>query len=476
MKQPKHKNQNTTNPPERILQFGEGNFLRAFFDFMIDELNEKQLFDGKIVMVQPIKNGLADEINAQNGQYTVILRGLENKKITKRQRRITCVSRCINPYTDFNALLETMENPQLRYIVSNTTEAGIAYHAADKITDTPPESFPGKITVLLHERYKITKGDPEKGFVFIPCELIDDNGTNLKEIVLRHAESWGLGQDFIRWVHNANYFTNTLVDRIVTGYPTGEAEALTRALGYADKLLTTGEIYHFFAIEEPPVPLPPFREAGLNVILTQDVTPYKIRKVRILNGAHTLSVLAAFLCGKNTVLEMMQDELLLCFIKKGLFDEIIPTLETEGATEFAEAVLERFVNPFIQHALLSISLNSVSKFKARVLPTLLDYQQQKGTLPEMLTLSFAALIAFYKGSERHSAKDEAEVLHFFKDVWEKAEPAREGVLALVKTVCARLDFWGMDLNEIPGFAEKTTEYLHHIQTQGMRQTLEGVLQ
>lgn len=464
--------------PERVLQFGEGNFLRAFVDYFIDELNQQGHFNGRIAVVQPIAHGLADELNAQDGCYTVILRGLENNMPIDRRRVITSVSRAINPYSDFESYMAIMANPDLRFIVSNTTEAGIAYVETDKLDDKPPASFPAKVTALLYERYKIFNGDPSKGFIFIPCELIDNNGDNLCEIVLRHANNWNLPQEFVSWVKTANEFTNTLVDRIVTGYPKDEIETFEKELGYKDDLLVTGEIFHFFAIEARKewtsvlAESLPFPKIGLNAVFTEDVTPYKLRKVRILNGAHTMSVLAAFLAGKNTVGEMMDDPQIAKYLKSGIYDEIIPTLDLDkkDLESFAASVSDRFANPHIKHFLLSIALNSVAKYKARVLPSILEYHKRTGKLPEMLTFSFAALLAFYKGTEirdnaligmrgteEYKIMDDMNVLEFFRGQWQKND-----VGSLVTATCAQTAFWDMNLNQLPGFSEKVTAYLNDI--------------
>ncbi|MCL2399387.1 MAG: tagaturonate reductase [Defluviitaleaceae bacterium] len=456
-----------TKMEERVLQFGEGNFLRAFIDSFIDMLNEKGLFNGSIVVVQPIEKGLIDALNAQDGCYTVLLRGLENQVPTIKKRIVKSISRGINPYTDFDSYLENAKNPNLRYIISNTTEAGITFLNTDKLDDKPPTGFPGKVTVLLYERYKHFNADSSKGFIFIPCELIDNNGAKLKETVLLYAEKWGLPKEFIEWIHTANHFTSTLVDRIVTGYPRDEAETLSKELGYKDNLIVTAEIFQFLAIEaEKEVSAEisenlPFHKANLDVVLTEDVTPYKQRKVRILNGAHTMSVLLAYLYGKETVKEMMDDEYFVDYLKKGIYEEIIPTLDLnkEDLESFADSVFDRFANPYIKHYLLDISLNSVSKYKTRVLPSILEYHKRTGNLPEKLTMSFAALIAFYKGGS-HKVADDEEIVTFFKEQWEKYGMSQMD--QLVQNICARKDYWGQDLNELPGFSQKIAEYLKKI--------------
>lgn len=483
--------------PEKILQFGEGNFLRAFVDFFIDELNGEKLFDGNIVIVQPIGTSttLTDIMNAQDGNYTVVLRGLENNAPVVRQRIITSVSRVLNLFRDFNAYMETMKNPDLRFIVSNTTEAGIVYAQTDKPDENatdPPASFPAKITALLYERYKNFNGAADKGFIFIPCELIDNNGTELKQIVLRHANEWHLPQSFINWVNESNHFTNTLVDRIVTGYPKDEVDTFAQNLGYEDKLLVTGEIFHFFAIEASEAAAKemnetlPFKKAGQSVVLTSDATPYKLRKVRILNGAHTMSVLAAYLSGKDTVGEMMEDQLFVDFLQKGIYKEIIPALDGVPADElksFADSVFDRFRNPHIKHYLLSIALNSVSKFKARVLPSILDYYKKNNALPEVLTLSFAALIAFYKGTEikedalvglrageSYKIADSADVLAFFQTEWQNGDAD-----SVAKATLSNKSFWDADLTEIPGLSDAVAKHLRNILANGVKNEIESIV-
>jgi len=467
---------------EKVLQFGEGNFLRAFVDLFIDKLNQIGLFNGSVAVVQPIAQGMADSLNAQDCCYTVVLRGLEDGVPVVSRQIVTSISRAINPYTNFDTYMEVVKNPALRYIVSNTTEAGIAYLETDKLCDSPPSSFPGKVAALLYERYKLFDGDITKGFIFLPCELIDNSGDNLKEIVLHHAANWNLPESFMHWVMEANYFANTLVDRIVTGYPRDEISGFESELGYKDDLLVTGEIFHFFAIEAPAAALReierdmPFSEAGLNVVLTDDATPYKLRKVRILNGSHTMSVLAAHLAGKTTVGEMMSDPLFVRYLQKGIYDEIIPTLDLgeEDLKSFAASVFDRFANPHIKHYLLSIALNSVSKFKARVLPTIFDYYERTSRLPDVLTFGFAALLAFYKGEE---AQDSPDVLEFFQSRWQQVggEPNPDELAVIVKAVCGHAPFWDVDLNELPGFAEKVTEYLRSILTVGVEKTLESLV-
>ena len=474
--------------PEKVLQFGEGNFLRGFVDWMIQQMNNDNEFNGKVVVVQPIEHGMTDKVNQQDGLYTLYLRGIQNGQVVEDKEIISSISRGINPYTAFDEYLKCAENPDLRVIVSNTTEAGIAYNANDRLDQTPPVSFPGKLTVFLYQRYKAFNGDAGKGLIIIPCELIDRNGDQLKKIVLQLAEEWQLEAGFITWLQEANYFLSTLVDRIVTGYPFEEVQKLSDELGYQDQLINTAEIFHLWVIEgdKKLAEELPFTQVGLNVIWTDDMTPYRTRKVRILNGAHTMTVLAAYLFGKDTVKECMDDPIISAFMKKGIYEEIIPTLDLPEAelNEFAAAVSERFANPFIKHYLLSIALNSTSKFKTRVLPSILEYIKRKNSLPKTLTFSLASLLAFYRGSEiqdnalignrngnEYKIQDDMPVLEIFKSAWEKYDDSLQGAQSLVSHFFSLKDIWGMNLNELDGFTDAASEYLFDIVNNGMNQAI-----
>lgn len=478
--------------PERILQFGEGNFLRGFVDWMINGANEKGLFNGRVVVVQPLRQGLIEVLNRQDGLYTLYLRGIQDGRVVEEKSIISSISRGIDIFSQFDEYLKCAENPYLRFIISNTTEAGIAYNPADRPDDRPPASFPGKLTVFLNRRFRHFDGAADKGLIIMPCELIDRNGDNLKSIVIQLAKEWGLGKEFITWIESSNYFLNTLVDRIVTGYPGDEAGKITEELGYKDNLLDTAEIFHLWVIEgdkrfSGELPL---TNAGLNVIWTDDMTPYRTRKVRILNGAHTMTVLAAYLYGLDTVRECMDDDVISTFMKKGIFEEIIPTLDLpeKELLDFANAVIERFMNPFIKHYLLSISLNSTSKYKTRVLPSILEYVNRKGELPEVLTFSMAALIAFYRGTElrenslignrqgkEYKINDDTPVLEMFSELWRDYEAGKSGSVKLVLEVLSKKDIWGIDLNALPGFTLTVADHLHKIITCGMKAALSEVL-
>ncbi len=407
---------------ERIIQFGEGGFLRGFADWMLQKLNDGGRYSGSVAVVQPIEQGLGDRLNQQNGLYTHIIRGVEGVET----QVIDVISRCINPYEDYNAYLALADNPDMRVIVSNTTEAGIAYSEQDKPDDTPPKSFPAKLTALLHRRF--TKG--LDGFILLPCELIDKNGEKLQEIVLKYAEDWKLGENFINWVNQNNHFCSTLVDRIVTGYPRDEKIDL----GYEDSMVNTSEFFHLWVIEGDKrlAEELPFNQIGLNVIWTDNLEPYRTRKVRILNGAHTSMVPYALLKGFDTVKSCMDNSEMLDFIKKCIYEEIIPTLDLpqKELTDYADNVLQRFSNPYIKHYLSSIALNSVSKFKVRVLPSILEYIKRQGKNPPTLLKGFGALIKFYKTGQPN---DNPEIMEFMKK-------------ASVDEILSSVKLWDQDLS------------------------------
>ena len=460
--------------PERVLQFGEGNFLRAFVDYFIDMMNEKAGFNAKVVLCQPIAPGLADIINEQEGLYTLYLRGFRNGRKVNEKRIISCVSRCLNPYRDFDALMDCAKNPDLRFIACNTTEAGIAYDPSCQFTDRPANSYPGKLTQFLYQRFLNFGNKKGKGFIILACELIDDNGKELEKCVLQYAKQWNLSDDFISWIQEENIFCSTLVDRIVTGYPRSEAEAICEENGYLDNIIDTGEIFGFWVIEGPQSIKDEFpcEKAGLPILVTDNHKPYKQRKVRILNGAHTSFVLGAYLAGQDIVRDCMNDEVINGFMNKTIYEEIIPTLTLpeEELKDFAASVTERFKNPFIDHALLSISLNSTSKWKARVMPSLKGYYEKTGKLPECITASFAFYLAFYKGlrleedglvasrgANEYMVKDDRPILEFF------AAHRDDATEDYVHAVCSNPDFWGEDLSQLPGFEEKVCQYLSAIE-------------
>ena len=470
--------------PERVLQFGEGNFLRAFADYFFDVLNEKEGFNGKIVMVQPIETGTTDIINEQEGLYTLYLRGSENGEAVRYKRVITSVSRAINPYTDFDVFMDCAKNTDIRYIVCNTTEAGIAYSDADKFDDKPAKSFPAKLTRFMYDRFCTFEGRTGTGFVILSCELIDNNGKELLSCVEKYIKLWKLPDEFLKWIREENIFCSTLVDRIVTGYPRNEADKFNVENGYEDKLLDTGEIFGFWVIEGPEKlkNMLPFAKAGLPVLVTDDHTPYKKRKVRILNGTHTSMTPASMLAGEEIVRDCMEDKVISAFVNKFIYEEIIPILPLPEAEllEFAGAVADRFKNPYIDHRLTDISLNSISKWRARVMPSLLEYTEKFGKLPALLSFSLAALLRFYKGEERdgefygkgakeYLIRDDKDVCRYFASLsWNDTALA-------VKTALANTDMWGRNLNEVEGLTDKVTEYITKIDEVGTKAVMESII-
>ena len=464
--------------PEKVMQFGEGNFLRAFVDDFIDIANEKVGFNGKVALVQPIAQGLTELINKQEGLYTLYLRGSEKGVKVDDKRVISAVSRCVNPYGEWDKVLELAKSDDLEIIVSNTTEAGIVHDTESAFDQTPPVSFPAKLTRLLYERF--AAGKP--GIVMLSCELIDNNGKELLKCVNRYIDDWKLDGDFRRWVNEENIFCSTLVDRIVPGRirDPKEVEALAEANGYEDPLTDVGEVFGIWVIEGPECleDRLPFKKAGVPVIVVPDVTPYKKRKVRILNGAHTGFVLGAYLAGYDIVRDCMHDDVIRGYMNRMLYEEVIPTLplDKKDLEEFARAVQDRFNNPFVNHELMSISLNSTSKWRARNMPTFLDYVQEKGALPPCLTTSFAAYIAFYssdireltdsglicrrpKGNE-YTVNDDRWVLEFY------LAHRNDSPEDLVHAVMTNTEMWGRDLTEVPGFEEAAVRILKQIRADG----------
>ncbi len=445
------------NLKERVLQFGEGNFLRGFVDWMFDRLNKEAGGDFGVVVVQPINMGpVVDFLNEQDGLYDLYLRGLQNGEKVEETRVVECITRGINPYTNNDEFFKCALNPDLRYIVSNTTEAGIEYKPGQSADNFEDNTFPGRLTMFLKKRFDA--GLP--GFLLLPCELIDNNGAVLKDCVMKYADDFGYGADFKKWVEEENYFTSTLVDRIVTGYPRDTAAEMEKEYGHLDNVINTAEIFHLWVIQgdKKYAEELPFDKIGLNVLWTDDVTPYKKRKVRILNGAHTMMVLAAHLAGLETVKEAMDDELVFSFMKQGIFDEIIPTLDLpkEELVQFANDVIERFQNPFIKHYLLSIALNSVSKYQVRVLPSVLEYIKANNAEPKCLVFSLAALIAFYRTD---AANDNPDVMEFMKT-------------ASVDEILAKTEYWGTDLTMLKNSIDG---HLKAIDEKGIRAVMEEVV-
>lgn len=466
--------------PTKIIQFGEGNFLRAFIDWQIDILNEKTDLNAGVTVIRPINTDFPPSLNTQDGLYTTIIRGLdENGNKVKESRIIRSVNNELNIYQSYDEYLQLAHNLEIKLIFSNTTEAGISYNEQDKFDDTPPSTYPAKLTRLLYERFSVVNGDSTQGFVIIPCELIDYNGEQLKALVLKYAKQWQLSAEFVQWIETANTFCSTLVDRIVTGYPRNEVAELEAELGYEDTFLDTAEHFYLFVIQGPKSleKLLRLDQVNLNVLIVDDIKPYKERKVAILNGAHTALVPVAYLAGVDTVGEAMNDTELCQFVQHTMDKEIIPVLSLpqEELQQFAYAVIKRFQNPFIQHQLLSISLNSMTKYCTRNLPQLLAYVEKLGKLPPHLTFALAALIAFYRGErdgQAISLQDDEHWLVNFKEWWQQVANGELTLEQLVRNVLSRQEHWEQDLTIVPELVNTLTQQLTFILQNGMRAALQ----
>ncbi len=450
--------------PEKVLCFGEGNFLRAFTAVVVQNLNDNVGFNGSIVLLQGVENGMSGMINAQNGLYTVIERGAVNGKAVENFKLIDSVSRCIDPYKNYDEYLKLAENPELKLIVSNTTEFGICYDEKEEEGQQSYRNFPAKLADFLLKRYDYFKGAPDKGLIVLPCELIENNGEKLKGCVLRYAKKWNLKSGFIEWFEKNIVFADTLVDRIVSGYPKAEADEICQKLGYVDNLLDVCEPFFLWVVQtnDARVKQIPFEKCGLDIIVTSDFQPYRTRKVRILNGAHTMSVLAGHLCGLETVEQLVKDKTFNAYIRKGLFEEIVPSFSGESLKKYAEDVIGRFFNPFLNHKLLSIALNSISKFKTRVLPSIKDYAQKFKKAPGVLSFSLAACFEFYK-TAGGAVQDEKAYL----DEVAKIED--------VKTFMKSKVLWDEDLTAVDGLCEAVEKSYDNIKKQGVKDAVKELI-
>lgn len=464
--------------PEKIIQFGEGNFLRAFVDWIVWKTNKATDFNAGVVVVQPIDRGMVDVLNEQDGLYHLNLQGIDKGRPVDSLDMIDVITRGINPYRDFDDYIALAENPEIRFVISNTTEAGIAFDPACKLEDRPASSYPGKLTQLLYRRYLHFKGDRSKGLVIFPCELIFLNGRELKKCINRYIDLWNLGADFREWFETACGVYCTLVDRIVPGYPKDNISELLDRAGFEDRLVVKAEIFHLWVIEAPESVAKEFPadKAGLNVLFVPSEAPYHERKVTLLNGPHTVLSPVGYLSGLDTVKECVEDPLIGKFVRKVMYDELIETLDLPMSElkQFADAVIERFVNPYVKHFVTSIMLNSFPKYKTRDLPGLKTYLQRKGALPQGLVLGLAGIITYYKGGKRGDAEivpaDDAAIVSLLKDLWADGDVAKvaEGVLGA--------EFiWGENLNVIPGLTSMLSEKLALIQSEGMRKAVESVV-
>lgn len=473
-----------TARPERILQFGKGNFLRAFAEWTVQALNEQQAFNSSVAIVEATNRGGGEVINDQDGLYHLTLEGIKDGQPVRETQLIDCVSRCINPYADYAAYAELIDSPDLRFIISNTTEAGIQWVEGETPDMQPQPSFPGKMTALLYQRYRTFSGAADKGLIILCCELIEDNGDKLKSLVRRHAESWSLEPQFLEWLDSACAFCSTLVDRIVPGYPSDKITEIEAELGYRDPLLVVAEQYHNWVIQAPEWAAREFPadKLGFNICYATAEQQKSIRdiKVRILNGAHTGTMPVAYLSGVDTVREAMEHPAVSAFMHGLLKEEIVPNIEgaPDYINQFAQQILERFENPYIRHEWLSISLNSMSKWETRVLPSLLDALKNSGALPKRMVLSLAALIAFYKGQRgdtHYTCNDNADILELYETAWAAYDGSRESLHALVSKVLGYEKNWQRDLNAISGLTDAVTDALDSILKDGMLATLQRTI-
>jgi len=462
----------TEKLPIKFLQFGEGNFLRAFVDYLIDKMNKEAGFNAGVVVVQPTEGGLVDMLEGQDNLYTLFVRGVKKGQIVDDQRVISAIQRSFSPYAHYDEYLELAKGEDLQFILSNTTEAGIAFDPSEtSLAAGPHKNFPAKVTAFLYERFKHFQGAEDKGLHIIPCELIENNGLTLKEYILKYAQLWSLEEGFSAWIENSNSFHNTLVDRIVPGYPREEKDEYEAKFGYDDSLMVVCEAFLLWVIEgdDKLKALIPFDKIDDQVLIVDDITPYRTRKVRILNGAHTAMLAFSILDGKETVKEAIDADFAGKYISDTVYNEIIPTLDlsTEELTAFSEEVFDRFRNPFLKHQLSSIALNSVAKFKVRVLPSLLKYVEIKNELPVNLTFALAALFRFYQGEfggKQLPVMDDAPVLERFKEIWSTNDLGEVAQNAL-----SEVSFWGTDLTQVSGLTEAVTKALKEIDANGIEQ-------
>ena len=468
----------TRTYPERIIQFGEGNFLRAFVDWIIFNMNNKADFNSSVVIVQPLANGMIDMLNDQDGLYHLNLQGLNKGKAVDSIELIDVVSRCLNPYSQFQDYLKLAENPDMRFVISNTTEAGIAFDDSCKPDDAPASSFPGKLTQLLFHRFKIFNGAMDKGLIMLPCELIFHNGTELKKCIEQYIALWNLGEEFKQWFEKACGVYCTLVDRIVPGYPRDTINEILEKIQLEDKMVVKAEIFHLWVIEAPESVAKEFPadKAGLNVLFVPSEKPYHDRKVTLLNGPHTVMSPVAYLSGIDTVSEGLKDEVIAKFVDKVMFKELLETLDLPKAEleKFGADVLDRFKNPFVKHFYTSIMLNSFPKFKTRDLPGLKIYLERKGELPLGLVLGLAGIITYYKGGKRGDVEitpnDDKAITDLLTELWNSGDVAK-----VAHGVLAAEFIWGEDLNKVKGLTSKVVEYLTSIQNKGMYETVKAII-
>lgn len=473
---------NKKERPIKVLQFGEGNFLRAFVEWIIQGMNDADVFNGSVAVVQPMPFGRIKELGEQDGLYTLYLEGLQNGKTVKQHQVIDVLGDYINPFADYDKYLGYAKSEDLQFIISNTTEAGIALDPTDLDLTVTPKSFPGKLLAFLKTRYDYFNGDFGKGLFIIPCELIDYNGAELKRVLVELAKIHNMDEKFIDWMVNANKYYNTLVDRIVPGYPRDQINEIEQELGYKDNNIVKGEIFHLWVIEGDPSIQEVFdpRKAGLNVVFTDNIKPYKERKVKILNGSHTAMVPVSYLYGIDTVRETIEDELMGKYVKLFVYKEVVPTinLPKDEMQFFADSVLERYGNPFVRHELMSIALNSTTKYVTRILPTVLDFYRNTNKIPTVAAFSFAALCVFYKGDRNGTPiklQDNPEYLDMWKDLWSKVDGSQESIVNFVENLLAHDEIWGLNLNTLGDFKAQVINGISSILENGMKASIEGVV-
>ncbi|MBW3524524.1 tagaturonate reductase [Chryseobacterium sp. NKUCC03_KSP] len=453
-----------TKLPIKIVQFGGGNFMRGFTDYVIDKMNKEAGFNAGIVNLQATPNGSIQKMEDQDNLYTLFNRGIKKGEIIDQQQIISAIQKSVNPYANYDEFLALAKEEELEFIFSNTTETGIAYDETETSYEGPHKNFPAKVAVLLHERYKHFNGATDKGLRIIPCELIEDNAFALRNIILKYAQLWNLEEGFVQWINQSNYFHNTLVDRIVPGYPKDDVGSYEEQLDYEDQNMVVSETFLLFVIQDAGNlnERIPFHKINEQILVVDDIQPYRLRKVRILNGGHTLMLAPAILSGKELVKEAIDDQFIGKFLSDAIFNEVNPTLGLDEAElkDFAEEVFDRFRNPFIKHHLASIALYFVSKFKVRVIPSLLTYVETNGKLPLNLTFSLASLIRFYQGSFGEKAlplNDEEGIIAKFKEIWANEDYEKVAELALSET-----SFWDTDLAKVEGLKTAIAKALYEI--------------
>ncbi|MDF4222556.1 tagaturonate reductase [Maribacter sp. M208] len=464
--------------PIKVMQFGGGNFLRAFVDISIQKINNATTFNAGVAVIKPTARGDYQELKSQDGLFSVQLEGYENNIFVQDLTVVDCIQKVINPYSEWQKYIDLSKTPELRFIISNTTEAGIVFNSDDTFDHTPPKEFPAKLTVWLFHRFTHFDGALDKGCILLPVELIDKNGEALKQCILQYADHWSLEESFKNWILEACIFYNTLVDRIVSGYPKDKIEEMEAKLGFKDQLAVAGELYQSWLLEGPDDILNefPFNKTDLNIELVSDLESYRNLKVRILNGAHTSMVPVAYLLGERLVKDAMKNTLVANFIHQVLMSEVLETLDfpQDYKEQFANDVVNRFKNPALEHQLISIALNSTSKFVTRLLPSLKDYLKIKGSLPANITFALSALIRFYEGSfnnDKIDLNDTTSVLEYFSNTWEQFRENDIDLNTLTTRLLGNSDIWQEDLNQITGLTNMIYKNLSNIEKYGFEEAL-----